>query len=232
MVNKTEFIKLMSMIQKNSYRELGDFVSTDEKEEEFLIGLDTFYNLSKYHYSREKYELDYAFKSAAKKVKVLHKQMEFKLNSLSYIDPENEICALDKKMNSHIISEINKTSKRFRRLFLLYRAVDFMATVFLILGVTSVVERLEARFLGLDLLIIILATCLKVFLDKNILDPYMTKKGWSLYRKGLNRSFAFYFASLAVIHKLEGADKSMMPKECNLKSTVRSSIDLILTAIN
>ncbi len=232
MVNRDEYFQLVDKLRKTTLTEIG--VNKENKEYETLIddGIISYNDLLSCFESKDKYNLHYAFKRAYKVLEKLFLSNEFLLSTIELRKDDDEIKIIDANVNSHVVLEMKKSYRSVKWMFEMFKFIELLTTFILVYSITTFSIQFEHGFPALAPIIVIIAAITKVFLDKRFLDPYLEVKGWELYRKSLNRSFAFYFASILLIEKIDGKANYYYSSKDKLKNLTRVTIDMLLVGLN
>ena len=205
-----------------------DMIINDDHLE---YALDQYVKYNNYYEDKSKYNLKQCFKESMKKLETYYEQQEDKINILG---EKHHMCKVEHEVNLHIVNEISKNYNRVNFLYFFNNMFTYFVTILLVLFVSKLAYSLSNSTVLWNLVIAIVFAAIKVVLDKNVLTPYLHKLGWLLYSKSIKRSFAYYFASLIIIKKMEMTKLRLSSEKeiINFKLKVRDIIEIILKDVS
>lgn len=229
---KKRVYSAISEIKSQCFNDL-DIADLENFDDSLLQEVIETYKDNVYYYKhKRRFSLKYCFSKAIEKYYAYYNDVE----GLCKTGDEACFTELQHKINAHIRTEIKSSARRFNSLLNFFKVFEFTMTVLLIVFITNISNYFKHGIEGFvfTLIMIIVISAIKVYIDKYMLEPILKKQGWHLYKEAIDRAFAFLIASIMILELIESTNEEIVnTKELvNFKSKVRKSIDIILLDIS
>lgn len=141
---------------------------------------------------REKYNIDWAFKDAQKKLDVFNDdiiQNKIKKKCFLCKNKKHSEKAFDKYSENSLkmLKKQKMQARLFSNMFWVMTAIEFILSIILVLGISEISHTgegmVDSEVLGL--FIVVTFAFLKVFIERFLLKPRLEEFGWQLYERSI-----------------------------------------------
>lgn len=192
--------------------------------------LDAYAKYFEYIENKDKYNLEFCFKSTLKDLRNFYSFQEEKLENVKI---ECSIHELEHKVNTHIYEEVIICQKKVNRGYLFNAFITYLFAFLLLFGMNQITHLLEISTWFGGLFLAMLMAFIKVLIDKRYLTKLRHKIGWKAYKQAIKRSLSFYFASVVLWNVSNQSEEDIVQEHqfLDMRHKVRSSIDILLSKI-